>query len=86
MGSRRFRRASLCWRAWRIRGRAACRPRRADHPAARAGRGAAEARLFAQEGAQGAIADLLADDAAALAQEIGADRALALPLDVTEEV
>ena len=49
------------------------------------GQGAAEARLFAAEGARVAIADLLADDAAALAAEIGAERALALALDVTDE-
>jgi 3alpha(or 20beta)-hydroxysteroid dehydrogenase len=49
------------------------------------GQGAAEARLFAAEGARVVIADVLADEAAALTDAIGEERALALALDVTEE-
>lgn len=48
------------------------------------GQGEAEARLFAREGAKVVVADVLADEAAAVAADIG-DAALALTLDVTDE-
>ncbi|MDF3313908.1 SDR family oxidoreductase, partial [Rhodococcus sp. T2V] len=43
-----------------------------------------EARLFAERGAKVVIADILDDDAAKLAADIGADRALAVHLDVSD--
>ena len=48
------------------------------------GMGAAEARLFAEEGASVAVGDVLDVELGAVAEAIG-DRALALPLDVTHE-
>ncbi|HET6952254.1 MAG TPA: glucose 1-dehydrogenase [Acidimicrobiales bacterium] len=48
------------------------------------GQGAAEARLFAAEGARVLLADVLDDDGAAVAAEIG-DAALYTHLDVTDE-
>jgi 3alpha(or 20beta)-hydroxysteroid dehydrogenase len=48
------------------------------------GMGAAHARLLAAEGARVLIADVLADDGAALAAELGDDRARFVPLDVTD--
>lgn len=48
------------------------------------GQGAAEARLFARHGARVVVADVLDDEAAAVAAEIGA-AALAVHLDVTDE-
>ena len=48
------------------------------------GQGEAEARLFAAEGAKVVVADVLADEAAAVAADIG-DAARAATLDVTDE-
>ncbi len=48
------------------------------------GQGEAEARLFAAEGAKVVVADVLADEAAAVAADIG-DAARAATLDVTSE-
>ncbi|MDF3313448.1 SDR family NAD(P)-dependent oxidoreductase [Rhodococcus koreensis] len=48
------------------------------------GQGEAEARLFAERGAKVVIADILGDDAANLAADIGADRAIAVHLDVSD--
>lgn len=48
------------------------------------GQGEAEARLFAAEGARVAVADVLADEAEAVAADIG-DAARAVVLDVTDE-
>lgn len=48
------------------------------------GQGEAEARLFAREGAKVVVADVLADEAAAVAADIGAS-AIAVTLDVTSE-
>jgi 3alpha(or 20beta)-hydroxysteroid dehydrogenase len=48
------------------------------------GQGAAEARLFVEEGARVLIGDILDDQAAAVAGELG-DAALAVRLDVTSE-
>ncbi|MFE7416251.1 SDR family NAD(P)-dependent oxidoreductase [Rhodococcus sp. NPDC057529] len=48
------------------------------------GQGEAEARLFAERGAKVVIADILDDDAAKLAADIGADRAFAVHLDVSD--
>ncbi|MDF3312921.1 SDR family oxidoreductase [Rhodococcus sp. T2V] len=48
------------------------------------GQGEAEARLFAERGAKVVIADILDDDVAKLAADIGADRALAVHLDVSD--
>jgi len=48
------------------------------------GQGAAEARLFAREGASVAVADVLVDDGAALAQELGS-AGLFVQLDVADE-
>ncbi len=48
------------------------------------GQGAAEARLFAEEGARVVIGDILDDQAAAVAGELG-DAALSVHLDVTSE-
>jgi cyclopentanol dehydrogenase len=47
------------------------------------GQGAAEARLFVNEGAKVVLGDVLSDQAAALAGEIGASSAAAVRLDVT---
>ncbi|GMU79989.1 MAG: 3-alpha-hydroxysteroid dehydrogenase [Acidimicrobiia bacterium] len=64
-------------RTWdRLRGRVAL------ITGAARGMGAAEARLFVAEGAQVVIADVLEAEAAALAQELGAN-AVAVRLDVT---
>lgn len=54
---------------------------------AASGMGAAQARLFAREGAAVALADLLAEQGRALAEEIVAagGRAAFLPLDVTDD-
>ncbi|HST40030.1 MAG TPA: glucose 1-dehydrogenase [Conexibacter sp.] len=49
------------------------------------GQGAAEARLFAREGARVVLCDLLAAEGAAVARELGAERAEFVPLDVTDE-
>ena len=49
------------------------------------GMGEAEARLFVEEGARVVVADIIADEAEALAQELGA-AAVSQPLDVTKEV
>ena len=48
------------------------------------GQGAAEARLFAREGAKVVAADVLVDELDALCREIG-DAAFACPLDVSDE-
>jgi 3alpha(or 20beta)-hydroxysteroid dehydrogenase len=48
------------------------------------GQGAAEARLFAAEGARVVVGDVLDDEGAAVAEEIG-DAALYVHLDVTDE-
>jgi len=48
------------------------------------GQGAAEARLFAREGAAVAVTDVLVDDGAALAQELGS-AGLFVELDVADE-
>jgi 3alpha(or 20beta)-hydroxysteroid dehydrogenase len=48
------------------------------------GQGAAEARMFAREGARVVIGDVLHEKGRALAQELGAN-ALYVPLDVTKE-
>ena len=50
------------------------------------GQGAAEARLFASEGARVVVADVLDAEAEAVAAEIGSDDAGACHLDVTSEV
>src|SRR3712207_1585992 len=50
------------------------------------GIGRACARRFAAEGARIVLADLQADEARRLAYEIGLERALALAVDVTDEV
>lgn len=47
------------------------------------GQGEAEARLFAERGAKVVIADVLDEEADKLAADIGADRALAVHLDVS---
>jgi 3alpha(or 20beta)-hydroxysteroid dehydrogenase len=49
------------------------------------GQGEAEARLFAAEGAKVVVADVLADEAAAVAESIGSEAARAVTLDVTDE-
>lgn len=49
------------------------------------GQGEAEARLFAAEGAKVVVADVLADEAAAVAESIGSDVARAAALDITDE-
>ena len=51
---------------------------------AASGQGAAEARLFAAEGARVVVADIDDDGAAAVAGELG-DVAIAVPLDVTDD-
>jgi len=48
------------------------------------GQGAAEARLFAERGAKVVIADVLDEEANALAAEIGDHRAMAVHLDVSD--
>ncbi|HEX7740039.1 MAG TPA: SDR family NAD(P)-dependent oxidoreductase, partial [Marmoricola sp.] len=48
------------------------------------GQGEAEARLFAELGARVVVADVLDDEVAAVASELGSDRALAVHLDVRE--
>ncbi|MFE5707354.1 SDR family NAD(P)-dependent oxidoreductase [Rhodococcus koreensis] len=48
------------------------------------GQGEAEARLFAERGAKVIVADILDDEAAKLMADIGADRALAVHLDVSD--
>lgn len=48
------------------------------------GQGAAEARLFTQRGAKVIVADILDDDAAKLVADLGADRAIAVHLDVSD--
>jgi 3alpha(or 20beta)-hydroxysteroid dehydrogenase len=48
------------------------------------GQGEAEARLFVERGARVVIADVLDDDAAKLAADLGQDRALAVHLDVSD--
>ncbi|EER57754.1 short-chain dehydrogenase/reductase SDR [Acidovorax delafieldii 2AN] len=49
------------------------------------GLGASHARRFVREGARMVIGDLLETEGRALAAELGADRALFVPLDVTSE-
>ena len=49
------------------------------------GQGAAEARLFAAEGARLVVSDVLKAELEAVAAEIGPDRAVACQLDVTSE-
>lgn len=48
------------------------------------GQGEAEARLFAERGAKVVIADILDEDAEKLAADIGADRAIAVHLNVSD--
>ncbi|MEN0136689.1 MAG: glucose 1-dehydrogenase [Rhodococcus sp. (in: high G+C Gram-positive bacteria)] len=48
------------------------------------GQGEAEARLFAERGAKVVVADILDDEAAKLVADIGADRAIAVHLDVSD--
>ncbi|MFC9555753.1 SDR family NAD(P)-dependent oxidoreductase [Rhodococcus sp. NPDC056960] len=48
------------------------------------GQGEAEARLFAERGAKVVVADILDDEAAKLVADIGADRAVAVHLDVSD--
>jgi 3alpha(or 20beta)-hydroxysteroid dehydrogenase len=47
------------------------------------GQGEAEARLFAAEGARVVLGDVLSDQVAAVAADIGPDRAIAMAMDVT---
>lgn len=49
------------------------------------GQGEAEAKLFAAEGAKVVVADVLADEAAAVADAIGSDVARSAALDITDE-
>jgi 3alpha(or 20beta)-hydroxysteroid dehydrogenase len=49
------------------------------------GQGAAEARLFAREGARVVLGDVLEEEGAAVARELGAERAEFVSLDVTDE-
>jgi 3alpha(or 20beta)-hydroxysteroid dehydrogenase len=48
------------------------------------GQGEAEARLFAERGAKVIVADILDEDAEKVAADIGADRAVAVHLDVSD--